>query len=120
VLTCPIRSFIDEEEHLHADFVDTIPAAGRHDLTDEQWTILESLLPVGKKQGRPPTWTRQLIDGIRWRTRAGVPWRDVPAQYGTWQSVYGLFRRWQRDGTCAWVLTGLQARADAAGARAAA
>jgi transposase len=110
VLTCPIRSFIDEEEHLHADLVDTIPAAGRHDLTDEQWTILESLLPVGKNQGRPPTWTRQLIDGIRWRTRAGVPWRDVPAQYGTWQS----------DGTWAWVLTGLQARADAAGARAAA
>ncbi|MDP9484768.1 MAG: hypothetical protein M3Q49_03065 [Actinomycetota bacterium] len=34
--------------------MDTIPAAGRHDLTDEQWTILESLPPVGKKQGRPP------------------------------------------------------------------
>jgi transposase len=96
--------------------VDTIPVAGRHDLTDEQWSVLEPLLPVGRKPGRPPTWTkRQLIDGIRWRTRAGVPWRDVPPQYGTWQSVYGLFRRWQRDGTWARILTDLQARADAAG-----
>jgi transposase len=96
--------------------VDTIPVAGRHDLTDEQWAALESLLPVRRKKGRPPKWTkRQLIDGIRWRTRAGAPWRDVPPQYGTWQSVYGLFRRWQRDGTWARILTGLQAVADAVG-----
>jgi transposase len=36
-------------------------------------------------------------------------------EYGPWQTVYGLFRRWQRDGTWAQVLTSLQARADAAG-----
>ena len=39
----------------------------------------------------------------------------MPARYGPWQSVYGLFRRWQRDGTWRQVLAGLQARADAAG-----
>jgi transposase len=39
----------------------------------------------------------------------------VPAEYGPWQTVYGLFRRWQRDGTWAQVLAGLQARADTAG-----
>lgn len=70
----------------------------------------------GKEVGRPPKWTkRQLIDGIRWRVRAGAPWRDVPLVYGPWQTVYGLFRRWQRDGTWAAIVTGLQARADAAG-----
>jgi transposase len=96
--------------------VDTIPVTGRADLTDEQWTVLEPLLPKGKKPGRPPKWSkRQLIDGIRWRTRAGTPWRDVPERYGPWQSVYGLFRRWQRNGTWKRILTGLQARADAAG-----
>jgi transposase len=58
---------------------------------------------------------RQLIDGIRWRTRAGVPWRDVPERYGPWQTVYGLFRRWQRDGTWRRILTQLQAQADAEG-----
>src|SRR5262247_3305473 len=69
-----------------------------------------------KKPGRPRKWTRrQLIDGIRWRTRAGAPWRDVPERYGPWESAYGLFRRWQRDGTWARIVTGLQARADAAG-----
>ena len=39
----------------------------------------------------------------------------MPPEYGPWQTVYGLFRRWQRDGTWSRVLTGLQARADAAG-----
>ena len=47
--------------------------------------------------------------------RAGAPWRDVPPAYGHWHTVYGLFRRWQRDGTWARILTALQARADAAG-----
>ena len=45
----------------------------------------------------------------------GAPWRDVPPVYGPWQTVYGLFRRWQRNGTWRKVLTGLQGRADAAG-----
>jgi transposase len=94
----------------------TLPVTARADLTDAQWTVLEPLLPKGKKPGRPPKWSkRQLIDRIRWRTRVGAPWRDVPARYGPWRTVYGLYRRWQRDGTWARILTGLQARADAVG-----
>ena len=58
--------------------VRTLSAGARHDLTDEQWTILTSLLPVGRKPGRPRRWSlRQLIDGIGFRTRTGCPWRDV-------------------------------------------
>jgi transposase len=73
-------------------------------------------MPVAKRPGRPSQWTkRQLIDGIRWRVRTGAPWRDVPECYGSWQAVYGLFRRWQRAGAWAVILAGLQARADAAG-----
>jgi len=61
--------------------VATLTVTGRADLTDAQWAVLEPVLPRGK--GRPPTWTkRQLIDGIRWRTRTGAPWRDVPLAYG--------------------------------------
>ena len=49
----------------------------RGDLTNGQWARLEPLLPTGIKPGRPQVWTRrQLIDGIRWRTRTGAPWRD--------------------------------------------
>ena len=89
---------------------------GRGDLTNQQWARLEPLLPKGIKSGRPPKWSkRRLIDGIRWRTRTGAPWRDVPARYGPWQTVYGLFRRWQRDGTWRRILTALQAEADARG-----
>lgn len=87
----------------------------RFDLTDAQWAVLEPLLPK-PVTGRPPKWSRrQLIDGIRWRVRVGSPWRDVPACYGPWQTVYGLFRRWQRDGTWTQVVSALQAAADTAG-----
>jgi len=88
----------------------------RGDLTEQQWARLEPLLPVGKEAGRPRTWTRrQLIDGIRWRTRAGTPRRDVPERYGPWDRIYDLFRRWQRDGTWKRILEQLQVQADAQG-----
>ncbi|MDP5316324.1 transposase [Streptomyces poriferorum] len=65
---------------------------GRGDLTDEQWAALEPLLPRGTKAGRPPVWPlRQLINGIRFRVRNGVPWRDVPVECGPWGRVYDLF-----------------------------
>ncbi|MDX3589668.1 IS5 family transposase [Streptomyces sp. ID03-2B] len=90
---------------------------GRGDLTDEQWAVLEPLLPKGARLGRPPVWPRrQLIDGIRFRVRTGVPWRDVPAEYGPWSRVYDLFRRWQRNGTWHRLFTRLQSLADAEGA----
>jgi transposase len=89
---------------------------GRGDLTDGQWARLELLLPQGKKSGRLLAWTRrQLIDGIRWRTRTGAPWRDVPERYGPWDWVYDLFRRWQRDGSWKRIFVQLQAEADAKG-----
>jgi transposase len=90
---------------------------GRGHLTDEQWAVLEPLLPKGKKAGRPVVWPRrQLLDGIRFRVRTGIPWRDVPAEYGPWGRVYDLFRRWQRNGTWQRVLRRLQSLADAKGA----
>lgn len=92
----------------------TIPAGARFDLTEAQWAILEPLLPAGT--GRPPTHPRRrLIDGDRWRVRVGAPWRDVPERYGPWQSVYTFFRRWQLAGVWAYLVTALQARADADG-----
>ncbi|MFE0704677.1 transposase [Streptomyces sp. NPDC058872] len=52
---------------------------------------------------------------MRWRVQTGVPWRDLPGEYGLWQTVYGLFRRWRREGVWARIPTLLQTRADAAG-----
>lgn len=94
----------------------TLSTGARKDLTDRQWRILEPLLPTPKKPGRPRRWSRrQLLDGIRWRARVGAPWRDVPERYGHWQSVYELFRRWQRHGVWALIWSTLQAWAEAAG-----
>jgi transposase len=93
----------------------TLPKPGRGDLTDAQWALLEPHLPT-PTTGRPPLRSkRQLIDGIRWRTRVGAPWRDVPERYGPWPSVYDLFRRWSRNGTWAQILDALRSRADAEG-----
>ncbi|MEV7281687.1 IS5 family transposase [Streptomyces sp. NPDC093111] len=90
---------------------------GRGDLTDEQCVVLEPLLPKAVRAGRPPLWPRRrLIDGILFRVRTGVPWRDLPVEYGPWGRVYDLFRRCQRDGVWHRVLTRLQSLADAKGA----
>lgn len=94
----------------------TIPAGARFDLTDEQWTVLEPLLPTGARLGRPTVHPRRrLIDAVRWRVRVGAPWRDVPERYGPWQSVYTFFRRWQLAGVWAKLIAALQTRADARG-----
>ncbi|TQN32431.1 putative transposase of IS4/5 family DUF4096 [Haloactinospora alba] len=51
-----------------------VSIGGRNDLTDKQWRVLEPLLPARSGRGKPPTWSRrQLLDGIRWRTRIGAP-----------------------------------------------
>ncbi|MFJ5780051.1 transposase [Streptomyces sp. NPDC093094] len=47
---------------------------GRGALPDGRWARLEPLLPRGITPGRPRVWTRRrLTEGIRWRTRTGVP-----------------------------------------------
>nr|WP_237492287.1 transposase [Streptomyces sp. YIM 132580] len=74
-------------------------------------------MPKGARTGRPPVWPhRQLIDGIRFRVRTGVSWREVPAAYGPCGRIYDLFRRWQRKGTWHRVLTRCQSLADVKGA----
>lgn len=96
--------------------MNTLAVTRRHDLTDAQWAALAPLIPAAPAKGRPPKWEkRQLIDGIRWRIRIGAPWRDVPAEYAPWPTIYGLFRRWQRDGTWDTILSALQTLADTAG-----
>ncbi|WP_443035031.1 transposase [Streptomyces sp. BE133] len=85
-------------------------------MTDARWAVLETLLPKGVKPGRPSVHSkRQLINGIRFRTRTGIPWRDLPERPGPWETVYGLFRRRQRNGTWHRIFEQLQAQADAKG-----
>ncbi len=85
----------------------------RHDLTDEEWARLEPLLPSQNPQ-RGGRWAdhRTVINGVLWRTRCGLPWRDVPPNYGHWKTVYNRHRRWSADGTWQELLDELRRDAD--------
>jgi transposase len=87
----------------------------RHDLTDEEWARLEPLLP-DREPRRGGRWVdhRPVINGVLWRTRTGAPWRDLPACYGRWKTVYNRHRRWSAEGTWARVADGLRRDADRA------
>ena len=88
----------------------------RGDLTDEQWSRLEALLPPQKpKTGRPAKNHRLVLNGMLWILRTGAPWRDLPERYGSWRTVASRFYRWREAGTLQRILEALQQRADAAG-----
>ncbi|PID44112.1 MAG: hypothetical protein CSB48_02680 [Proteobacteria bacterium] len=54
----------------------------RHDLTDEQWAVLEPHLPGRSgKVGRPEVDNRLFINALQWIFRTGAPWRDLPPDY---------------------------------------
>jgi transposase len=55
-----------------------------------------------------------VINGVFFRTRSGAPWRDLPAVYGNWKTVYNRHRRWSLDGTWQNVLDRLRAGCDVA------
>ncbi|MGI5163091.1 IS5 family transposase [Spirillospora sp. CA-253888] len=86
----------------------------RHELTDAEWQVLEPLLPR-RVMGRPRVDDRRVLNGIVFKFRSGVAWRDVPERYGSWRSLHTRFRRWAADGTFTAMLQAVQARADAAG-----
>jgi transposase len=85
----------------------------RHDLTDEEWARLEPLLP-DRSPRRGGRWAdhRIVINGVIWRTRSGSPWRDLPAEYGNWKTVYNRHRRWSADRSWARILDELRRDAD--------
>jgi transposase len=88
----------------------------RHELTDAQWERLAPLLPPAQpERGRPNHDHRRVVNGMLWRLTTGAPWRDLPAQYGPWQTVYSRFRRWQQAGVWERALADLQRQGDAAG-----
>lgn len=85
--------------------------------TDEQWEKIEPLLPsnVGKR-ARPFENNRRIVEGIVYRYRAGIAWRDLPREhFGPWQTVWKRHRRYAADGTWDRVLARVLSDADAAG-----
>jgi len=89
----------------------------RHALTDAEYDRLLPLLPTNRgKRGRPYTLGhRRTLDGILWVLHTGAAWRDLPARYGDWRSVFDRCNRWRKNGTWDAILAALQRQADAAG-----
>jgi len=71
----------------------------RGDLTDEEWAVLEGLLPSERgRKARPAHDNRRFLNGMLHVLRVGCPWRDMHERYGKWNSVYVRFRRWAEQG----------------------
>jgi putative transposase len=72
------------------------------DLTPEQWSVLQPLLPPHKWHpggpGRPPGELRTVLNGMVYVTKTGCQWRMLPKEFGCWQTVYGYFNRWSHQG----------------------
>jgi putative transposase len=71
----------------------------RRQLTNSQWRRIERLVP-GKEgdKGRHGDDNRLFVDAVLWLARAGAPGRDLPAEFGNWNSVFQRFRRWAKKG----------------------
>lgn len=85
----------------------------RHALTDEQWQVVEPLVPrCTARTGRPPSDRRRMLDGILWILNTGAPWRDLPERFGPWQTVYDHFSKWRRSGVFDRIIEALQIKLD--------
>lgn len=68
------------------------------DLTDEQWALVEPLLPPAGAGGRPEKHPRRdVVDAVLYVVRAGCAWRQLPADFPPWQTVYWYFVRWEKQ-----------------------
>lgn len=80
----------------------------RHRLTDEQWNLIADVFGLAQRMGRPSRDRRTILDGILWILRTGSPWRDLPAAFGPWQTVWRLFNQWNQDGLLVKILDRLR------------
>jgi len=64
------------------------------DLTDAQWNKIKFVFEKREKIGRPSLNSRSVFNAILWILKSGARWRDLPARYGNWNSIYHKFRRW--------------------------
>ena len=81
------------------------------DLTDEQWCVIQPLIPDLPRRpdgkGRPWKDSRVVMNGILWILRTGAPWYDMPDRYPPYQTCHRRFQQWVRTGVFEKVLQAL-------------
>jgi len=68
----------------------------RFDLSDDEWALLEPLMPKSRKSARADD--RMIMNAIFYVLRTGMPWRDLPERYGPYTTAYNRFNRWAKRG----------------------
>ncbi len=70
------------------------------DLTDEQWSLIEPLLPAIRAAGRPEKHPRRdIVNAVLYVVRTGCAWRQLPTDFPPWETVYWHFARWVDEGS---------------------
>jgi transposase len=69
----------------------------RTELTDQEWELIEPYLPIGR-YGPYPQRLREQFEGVLWKFRSGGQWREMPSEFGVWQTVYDRFLQWRDAG----------------------
>jgi putative transposase len=67
-------------------------------IDDQQWTRVNTVLTAQKRRGRPGKDDRRFFEAVVWWRRTGVPWRDLPEEFGPWKTVFNRFDRWSKCG----------------------
>src|SRR6188472_3464156 len=80
----------------------------RFDLSDDEWALLDPLMPKSRKSARADD--RKIMDAIFFVLRTGTPWRDLPERYGPYTTVYNRFNRWAKAGIWLRIFEALAAR----------
>lgn len=69
------------------------------DTTDQEWALIEPLLPPKKKDGRPEKHDRRdIFDALMYLNKTGCPWRYLPVDFPPWRTVYAFFDRMEEAG----------------------
>jgi|HubBroStandDraft_5_1064220.scaffolds.fasta_scaffold67055_2 transposase len=81
----------------------------RHELTDEQWSRIENLLPGRPGQhGGVADDNRNFVNAVWYVAKTGIPWRDLPERFGKWDTTYHRFNEWCKKGVWQRVLLAVQ------------
>jgi transposase len=82
-------------------------------LRDDQWGRIEGLLQ-GKDgdRGRTGANNRLFVEAVLWMARTGAPWRDLPPEFGPWNTAFRRFSRWADKGVWKAIFARLSEDAD--------
>jgi transposase len=85
----------------------------RHEINDPDWArIADKLPPENTGKGRPSKSNRMMLNGMLFKAKTGIPWRDLPERYGPWKTIYTRFRLWNNDNVFQKLFESLSSDAD--------